>query len=82
MNVSKLDITRSIDTCGEVCPMNMVKTKIALKDLRGGELLQVTLHGGEPIRNISRSVKEEGHRIIKLEKQDDERFIMLIEKSA
>ena len=88
MNVSKLDITRSIDTCGEVCPMNMVKTKIALKDLHAGELLQVTLHGGEPIRNVSRSVKEEeeeeeeGHRIIKLEKQDDERFVMLIEKSA
>ena len=82
MNVSKLDITRSIDTCGEVCPMNMVKTKIALKDLNAGEVLQVTLHGGEPIRNVSRSVKEEGHRIIKLEKQDDERFIMLIEKSA
>lgn len=82
MNVLKLDITRSIDTCDEVCPMNMVKTKIALKDLNVGELLQVTLHGGEPIRNVSRSVKDEGHRIIKLDKQDDDIFIMLIEKGA
>ncbi len=82
MNVLKLDITKSIDTCGDVCPMNMVKTKFALKDLSPGEVLQVTLHAGEPIRNVSRSVKEEGHRIIKLDKQDDERFVMLIEKSA
>ena len=82
MSVSKLDITKSIDTCGDVCPMNMVKTKVALKDLQAGEVLEVTLHGGEPIRNVSRSVKEEGHRIIKLDKLDDERFIMLIEKSA
>ncbi|MDO9517830.1 MAG: sulfurtransferase TusA family protein [Methanosarcinaceae archaeon] len=82
MSVLKLDITKSIDTCGDVCPMNMVKTKIALKDLNTGELLQVTLCGGEPIRNVSRSVKDEGHRIVKLDKQDDDTFIMFIEKGA
>lgn len=82
MSVSKLDITKSIDTCDDVCPMNMVKTKFALKDINPGELLQVTLHAGEPVRNVSRSVKDEGHRIIKLDKQDDDIFIMLIEKGA
>ena len=82
MTVVQIDITKSIDTCSDVCPMNMVKTKFALKDLGPGEVLQVTLHAGEPVRNVSRSVKDEGHRIIKLDKQDDDIFVMLIEKGA
>lgn len=78
MNESALP-ARSIDTCGEVCPMNMVRTKFELKDMQPGEVLEVTLEAGEPVRNVSRSVKEDGHRIIKLEKLDTH-YRILIQK--
>lgn len=71
--------SRSIDTCGEVCPMNMVRTKFELKDMLPGEILEVDLEAGEPVRNVSRSVKEDGNRIIKLEKLDTH-YRMLIQK--
>lgn len=63
-----LNITKSINTCGEFCPMNMVKTKFTLKEMATGEVLEVTMDEGEPVRNVSRSTKEEGHRIIDVER--------------
>jgi tRNA 2-thiouridine synthesizing protein A len=65
-----LNITKSINTCGEVCPMNMVKTKFTLKEMATGEVLEVTMDEGEPVRNVSHSTKEEGHRIIGVERCD------------
>jgi tRNA 2-thiouridine synthesizing protein A len=79
MKETKVDITRSIDTCGEVCPMNMVRTKFTLKEMVTGDVLEVILDEGEPVRNVSRSLKEEGHRIIGVERFDG--FVkMLIQK--
>jgi tRNA 2-thiouridine synthesizing protein A len=79
MKETKVDITKSIDTCAEVCPMNMVRTKFTLKEMAAGEVLEVILDEGEPLRNVSRSTKEEGHRIIGVERFDG--YIkMLIQK--
>lgn len=57
-----------LDLRGTPCPINFVKTKLALEDLESGELLEVWLDEGEPIRNVPPSVKEEGHKILKLER--------------
>jgi tRNA 2-thiouridine synthesizing protein A len=35
-----------------------------------GQVLEVTLDDGEPMRNVPRSLKAEGHKIIKVEKLD------------
>lgn len=74
------DITKSIDIRDEVCPMNMMKTKLALKEIESGQILQTTLKSDDALRNVSRSVKEEGHRIINFENRDDETYVLLIEK--
>ncbi|MEE9604040.1 MAG: sulfurtransferase TusA family protein [Candidatus Scalindua sp.] len=34
------------------------------------QVLEVTLDDGEAMRNVPRSIKEEGHKIIKVEKLD------------
>lgn len=77
--MNNITITKKLDLCGEVCPMNLFKTKIALKELEIGEVLVVKLDGGEPIRSVSRGVKEDGHKIIKLE-QNEDHFIVWIKK--
>jgi sulfite reductase (ferredoxin) len=46
------------------CPMNFVKTKLALATIKAGELLEIYLDDGEPIENVPGSVKGEGHKII------------------
>lgn len=61
------DIRKKIDLHGVACPMNFVKTKVALASLAAGDLLEVILDEGEAMLNVPRSVKEEGHQVVKVE---------------
>jgi tRNA 2-thiouridine synthesizing protein A len=56
-----------IDLRGVLCPINFVKTKLKLEMMDSGQVLEVVLDDGEPIRSVPRSVKEEGHKIVKVE---------------
>ncbi|HEY5647907.1 MAG TPA: sulfurtransferase TusA family protein [Nitrospiria bacterium] len=56
-----------LDLRGVLCPYNYVKTKIKLETMEIGELLSVIVDDGEPIRNVPRSVSQDGHSIIKQE---------------
>ena len=68
-----------LDLRGVVCPTNFVKTKLKLEEMKTGEVLEIVIDSGEPIANVPRSIKEEGHKIIKVEKIDNH-FRLLIEK--
>lgn len=50
------------------CPMNFVKTKLKLEGMASGEVLEVILDDGDPIKNVPASARDEGHRILKVEK--------------
>ncbi len=63
----KLIINKKLDLSGVSCPMNFVKTKVVLEELEKGDLLEVILDEGDAILNVPRSVKEEGHQIVKVE---------------
>lgn len=69
-----------IDLRGVLCPINFVKTKLKLETMDGGQVLEITLDDGEPMRNVPKSIKEEGHQIIKVEKLD-EGYKLFIKKS-
>lgn len=70
----------SLDLRGVVCPTNFVKTKLRLEELNSGEILEIIIDAGEPMANVPRSIKEEGHKIIKVEKLNNH-FRLLIEKA-
>ena len=55
---------RSIDIRREVCPMTFVRTKLELERMKPGEVLAVRLRGDEPLRNVPRAAREEGHAIL------------------
>ena len=59
------------DFRGVMCPMNFVKTKIALTPMKSGQLLEILLDDGAPIENVPGSVKNEGHTVLSTEKVDD-----------
>jgi TusA-related sulfurtransferase len=61
----------SIDITGEVCPMTFVRTKLKLERMRPGEVLAVRLKGEEPLKNVPRAAREEGHAILGVEPQGD-----------
>jgi TusA-related sulfurtransferase len=54
----------SLDLRGTPCPLNWVKTKLRLEEMKPGCRIEVIVDQGNPARNVPRSAKMEGHRII------------------
>lgn len=71
-----------LDLRGVLCPINFVQTKLKLEEMEVDQVLEVILDDGEPMRNVPRSVKEEGHRIVKVEKLPDNSYKLLIRKET
>jgi len=53
-----------LDLRGVFCPLNFVKAKLAMEKMGSGEIIEFYLDDGEPIVNVSRSLKDEGHQIM------------------
>lgn len=64
--MEEYEIVKVLDLEGVPCPMNFVKTKLALESVSPGEVIEVILDEGEAITNVPRSVKEEGHQLLKV----------------
>lgn len=59
-----------LDLRGVICPYNFVKTKLKLETMQRGQILSVLLDDGDPIRNVPRSVENEGHTVLARERVD------------
>lgn len=59
-----------LDITSDVCPMTFVKTKLTVERMSTGQTLEVRLNAGEPLENVPRSLRELGHEILKIMKED------------
>jgi sulfite reductase (ferredoxin) len=57
-------VTATLDLTGVACPMNWVRTKLALERMDAGEELSVRLDRGEPLDSVPRSAREDGHDVV------------------
>ena len=73
-------IDDSVDITDVVCPVTFVKAKVALEELDDGQILAIKLNDGEPVQNVPRSIKEEGHKILRLVDNEDETFTLIVQK--
>ena len=74
----KIDDT--VDITDVVCPITFVKAKIALEEMDEGQVLAVKMNDGEPVQNVPRSIKEEGHQILKLIDNEDGTYNLIVKK--
>ena len=74
----KIDDTVDITTV--VCPTTFVKAKVALEELDDGQILSIKMNDGEPVQNVPRSIKEEGHKILKLIDNEDGTYDLIVQK--
>lgn len=74
---TKADAT--LDLRGVMCPINFVKTKLKIESMETGQVLELLLDSGEPIQNVPKSVKEEGHKILEVKKEDGH-FRLMVRK--
>ena len=71
-----------IDITDVVCPVTFVKAKVALEELEDGQVLSIRLNDGEPVQNVPRSIKEEGHQILKLTDNGDGTYNLIVRKTT
>ncbi|MDR1911284.1 MAG: sulfurtransferase TusA family protein [Helicobacteraceae bacterium] len=76
----KQNANRFKDYRGVSCPMNFVKTKMDLAQMKSGEVLDILLDDGAPIDNVPRSVEGEGHTILEQTKQNGDYWLVKIRK--
>lgn len=71
-----------VDITDVICPITFVKAKVAIEELEDGQVLEVKMNEGEPIQNVPRSMKEEGHKVIQVESNSDGTFTVFVEKGG
>ena len=55
--------SRCLDLRGTPCPLNFIRSKLALETLAPGAWLQVDLDAGEPEQLVAAGLREAGHRV-------------------
>lgn len=78
--MSEIQFDDQVDITDVVCPVTFVKAKVALEELDDGEILAVRMNDGEPVQNVPRSIKEEGHQILKLLDNEDGTYTHFVKK--
>ena len=79
--MAEYNITDTVDITDVVCPVTFVKAKVAMEELDEGEILSIRMNDGEPVRNVPRSIKEEGHQILKLIDNQDGTYNLIVRKT-
>ncbi len=77
---SSVEPDATVDITREACPMTYVRTKLKLETLASGSILEVLLKGDEPLKNVPRSARDEGHEVVSLEPRPDGTWRLLIKK--
>lgn len=78
--MADFEVDDTVDITDVVCPVTFVKAKVALEELDDGQILAIRLNDGEPVQNVPRSIKEEGHQILKLNHNEDDTYTLIVRK--
>ena len=80
MEIEGISIDDTVDITDKVCPLTFVKAKVAIEELDDGEIIAIRRNDGEPVANVPRSIKDEGHQILKLVNNEDETYTLIVKK--
>lgn len=80
--MSEIKFDDTVDITDVVCPVTFVKAKVALEELDDGQILSIRMNDGEPVQNVPRSIKEEGHQILKLDDNEDGTYTLYVKKAG
>jgi TusA-related sulfurtransferase len=59
-----------LDITADVCPLTFVRTRLLLEGMAAGDLAEIRLQGAEPLTNVPRTLRAEGHEIVSLTPED------------
>ena len=74
-------VAECLDLKGEVCPYTFVKSKLALEEMKSGQVLRVIVDNRGSAENVPRSLSSEGHRVLDVVKLNDTDWAISVEKA-
>ncbi len=80
--LAETKVDQQLDLKGEVCPFTFVKSKLAIELMAPGQMLQVTVDNSESAHNVPRSLTNEGHSVLSVEKVNDTDWHITVQKKA
>ncbi|OPJ60925.1 sulfurtransferase TusA family protein [Clostridium chromiireducens] len=80
--MSEIKTDSFVDITDVICPVTFVKAKVALEDLNNGQVLEIKLNDGEPIQNVPRSLKNEKHKVLSVDKNEDGTYTLAVVKGG
>jgi TusA-related sulfurtransferase len=78
--INELKPDKTIDLKGEVCPYTFVKSKLALEEMNLDQILEVVVDHEPAVENVPRSLKNEGQKILAVDKINDTDWKILVKK--
>lgn len=73
-------MTPTLDITKDVCPMTFVRVKMGLAKIPAGGTLSVLL-AEEALKNVISSLKQEGHRVVEVGRQDSA-YLLVVERGG
>jgi TusA-related sulfurtransferase len=70
----------ALDVTDDVCPVTFVRAMAALDELEDGLILEIRLNDGEAARNVPLSLKDEGHKVLRLTDNGDGTCTLAVRK--
>jgi tRNA 2-thiouridine synthesizing protein A len=67
-----------IDVSSESCPMTFVLVRLALDQMKSGQILEIRLRGAEPRRNLPLTAQEQGHEVLSIGDLENEEAVILL----
>lgn len=74
-------MAKELNLIGVKCPMNLVKIKLLMEEMKNGEIITVIIDDPVALEDIPMSIEDEGHEILnKEELEKDKIFKLAIKK--
>ncbi len=78
--MADIQFEEEVDITDKVCPLTFVKAKVTIDELDDGQILAIRMNDGEPVQNVPRSIKDEGHKFLKLVDNEDGTYTLYVRK--
>ena len=73
---------KTLDIKGEVCPYTFVKSKLAIEQIKVGQILEVIVDHLPAVENVPRSMENGGHEVLEVEQVNDRDWRILVRKKG
>ena len=73
---------RELNLKGEVCPYTFVRSKLAIEEMKAGEILQVIVDYEPATKNVPSSMENEGNEILGVSKLNESDWEILVRKGS